>query len=98
MSQATLPPTKPSRVKQLADAILAQESELSHPEPQPPHRILPAVIALAKEIGHDPLLAEATLAWVQKKKRELIQAQLIALRGREWVEAEMQRMEGGERK
>lgn len=80
-----------NRVRELYQAILAEEAELTHQVENPPSARLQVLI---NEIGGDDVLTEAALAWVRNKKREMVIAKLVALRGEDWVREHIQVMEG----
>ena len=72
---------------QLYQTILAEEAELTQQQEHPPS---PMAQTLLAEVAGDDVLTEAALAWVRAKKRELLLAQLITLRGQDWVDEHLQ--------
>lgn len=60
------------------------------PQPTAPE-LLPVVRVLIQEIGKDPLLAEAALAWVRQKKQEAVAATLSVYYTPEQLEAMRQK-------
>ena len=81
----------PSKVQQLYHRILEAEAQGALAAEAPP--LSASVQTLVEEVAGDDVLAEAAVAWVRMKKREMMIATLVALRGREWVDNELQRME-----
>ncbi len=56
----------------------------------------PALVRLVKLIDGDPVLIEAALAWVKTKKAEVEIAKMVTLRGREYVEAMVEKLQSDE--
>ncbi len=81
-----------SLAAQLAEIEGNNEAEDWEPTLQPHNHTPPVVAKLVNEIGADAVLAEATLAWVRKKKQQIQMAQLVALFGEEYVEQLKQRL------
>ena len=52
----------------------------------------PGLVALFKVLENDPILIEATLAWVKQKQAEVALATVTTLRGEEWVKQQAKAM------
>lgn len=83
-----------SRVQQIYQAILqADQVGAVDDLPMQERPLSLALRKLAAELDGDEVLAEAVLAWVKEKKRELTLQKLVALRGQEWVNQQIAAME-----
>ena len=75
-----------SRMAQYLAKIAAEEEREWEPS-------LPSVVQMINhEIGHDQVLGEAVLEFVRKKKREMAIAKIVALRGQEFADAALAKL------